>query len=245
MLQAGRSCPPTKTTWLEWSQQIHCHQLQKKKLAKKCIPEFLASTVHLHDQTPAGKLVNVQDLRLKSQPNDVWTKRDKYLQTVCICRSTFVSIPPGWPVHALPVAILGAWNKKVLATATVSGFSTTVLFKKAHVLVYETLKFHKWFFSPLSLSHSESKGMSIGLQRNINMSTHFPSFLLLFLFPCFHSNGTTPFNPNPSSPWAWRPPWRHVAGSAPCDAYGDAAPCAMAAGFGRWNAWDFRPPLLV
>ncbi len=46
-------------------------------------------------------------------------------------------------VHALPVAILGARNKKVLATATVSGFSTTVLLKKTHVLVYETLKFHE------------------------------------------------------------------------------------------------------
>ena len=87
---------------------------------------------------------------------------------------------------------------------------------------------------------------------SVNMSTHIPTFLLLFIVWTLSTSTATNTTARPKKPIrpppASRRPWRHVAGSAPCGAYGDAAPCAMAAGFGplvvmAWHHlcwWKFR-----
>ena len=104
-----------------------------------------------------------------------------------------------------------------------------------------------WSFTNDSfLSISDSKGMSF-LSEYVNTHSYFPS--PLYRLDSFHIHSNQHNRPSKKPirpPSSFTPPWRHVAGSAPCGAYGDAAPCAMAAGFGplvvmAWHhLWKFR-----
>lgn len=167
-------------------------------------------------------------LPLKSQPNDVWTKRDKHLQTVSFFRSTFVSVSFGLTVHALPVASHSGRMKQV--SDSVWFFFKWSCFKKPMCWCMKLWSFINDSFPLLSLSQILKE-----CPFSVNMSTHIPTFLLLFPFGLFpHPQQPTqpPVQKTHPPPSSFTPPWRHVAGSAPCGAYGDAAPCAMAAGFG-------------
>ena len=73
-----------------------------------------------------------------------------------------------------------------------------VPFKKTHVLVYETLKFHKWFFPPpLSLSQILKE-----CPFSVNMSTHIPTFLLLFIVWTLSTSTATNTTARPKNPSA-------------------------------------------
>lgn len=134
-------------------------------------------------------------LPLKSQPNDVWTKRDKHLQTVSFFRSTFVSVSFGLTVHALPVASHSGRMKQV--SDSVWFFFKWSCFKKPMCWCMKLWSFINDSFPLLSLS--DSKGMSF-LSEYVNTHSYFPSPFSVWTLSTSTATNTTARPKNPSAP---------------------------------------------
>lgn len=134
-------------------------------------------------------------LPLKSQPNDVWTKRDKHLQTVSFFRSTFVSVSFGLTVHALPVASHSGRKKQV--SDSVWFFFKWFCFKKPMCWCMKLWSFTNDSFPFLSLSQILKE-----CPFSVNMSTHIPTFLLLFIVWTLSTSTATNTTARPKNPSA-------------------------------------------